>query len=260
VSYRDVTDPVLYVGAFASSSQWVGHVDEPRVHAFVLSPAQVNALYVSGRDLIMPDETAEGEVWRADVTPFSNSAAGAMAASNNLTINISELTAPTCVAPPARPDSLLFTLIPTFDWTPSISPFVGYSIYYRLTVGLEPDFLFRFETDSLISPQYTWFDSLEVDQFYYWMVVAWVDLDTAVVSTYSDTVSFRTWRPGDIDGSHEVNVTDLTILVAHLFQGGPLDPIVPGDMNGDCVLNITDLTYLVGYLFQAGPPPGLGCQ
>ncbi|MBU8933172.1 MAG: dockerin type I repeat-containing protein [candidate division Zixibacteria bacterium] len=54
----------------------------------------------------------------------------------------------------------------------------------------------------------------------------------------------------------EINIADLTYLVAYLFTGGPPPPcLAEADVNGDGELNIADLTYLVAYLFTGGPPP-----
>jgi len=64
---------------------------------------------------------------------------------------------------------------------------------------------------------------------------------------------------GNLSLSGSINVSDLTYLIAHLFQGGPGAACFEiGDVNGDLSgPNISDLTYLVGFLFQGGAaPPG----
>ena len=64
---------------------------------------------------------------------------------------------------------------------------------------------------------------------------------------------------GDIDLSGgNPSVSDLTLLVAFLFQSEPL--LVPevADFNGDGQVNISDLTYFVDFFFQGVPPP-VGC-
>ncbi|MBU8933875.1 MAG: S8 family serine peptidase [candidate division Zixibacteria bacterium] len=60
---------------------------------------------------------------------------------------------------------------------------------------------------------------------------------------------------GDCNCDGEINIQDLTALVAYLFTGG--DPVdsVGGNVNGYGEINIEDLTYLVAYLFTEGPPP-----
>ncbi|RKX29177.1 MAG: hypothetical protein DRP47_02345, partial [Candidatus Zixiibacteriota bacterium] len=65
---------------------------------------------------------------------------------------------------------------------------------------------------------------------------------------------------GNVDGiqNDEVNIADLTYLVAYLFVGGPPPPsLEETDVNADGDINIADLTYLVDYLFTGGPPPEL---
>jgi len=63
---------------------------------------------------------------------------------------------------------------------------------------------------------------------------------------------------GNVDGdpNDETNVSDLTYLVAYLFQAGPTLPCdEEGDVDDSEKVNVSDLTYLVAYLFQGGPPP-----
>jgi glucose/arabinose dehydrogenase len=62
----------------------------------------------------------------------------------------------------------------------------------------------------------------------------------------------------------EVDVADLTFLVAYLFQSGPA-PSCDDEANVDGIIgvggpvDVADLTYLVAYLFQSGPLPP-ACQ
>jgi len=65
---------------------------------------------------------------------------------------------------------------------------------------------------------------------------------------------------GNVDGDplDEVNISDLTYLVAALFQGGE-PPACTAEANVDAdaldAINVSDLTYLVATLFQAGAEP-----
>jgi len=53
-----------------------------------------------------------------------------------------------------------------------------------------------------------------------------------------------------------VNISDLTYLVAFLFQGGPMpNPLANADVDGDCLITISDVTYLTASIFEGGPPP-----
>lgn len=63
---------------------------------------------------------------------------------------------------------------------------------------------------------------------------------------------------GDADASGAVNISDLTFLVAYLFQGGIEPPCDGnGDVDGSGSTNVSDLTYLATHLFQGGEaPPG----
>ncbi len=69
---------------------------------------------------------------------------------------------------------------------------------------------------------------------------------------------------GDASGTSgkgpEVDVADLTYIVAYLFFGGP-PPLCPDEANVDGIhggggpVDVADMTYLVEYLFQGGPAP-----
>jgi hypothetical protein len=71
VSEREVTDATAQVGAFMSSSQWHGYMDDVRVYDRPLSADQIAALYNNDIDRIKADETVMNETWYAVVTPFS---------------------------------------------------------------------------------------------------------------------------------------------------------------------------------------------
>ncbi len=69
---------------------------------------------------------------------------------------------------------------------------------------------------------------------------------------------------GNADGlssaGGEVDVADLTYLVAYLFQAGPEPPCldegnVDGTVGAGGPVDVADLTYLVSYLFLGGPSP-----
>jgi len=69
---------------------------------------------------------------------------------------------------------------------------------------------------------------------------------------------------GNVDGiaggGGEIDVADLTYLVAFLFHGGTAPPCIDeGNVDGFTgaggPIDVGDLSYLVAYLFQGGSPP-----
>ena len=63
-------------------------------------------------------------------------------------------------------------------------------------------------------------------------------------------------KRGDMNCDGNVNVSDMTYLIAFLFSGGPAPCYAKhGDVNGDGNTNVSDMTYLIAFLFSGGPAP-----
>lgn len=84
--------------------------------------------------------------------------------------------------------------------------------------------------------------------------------DAALITecfTGCDCLGLRGNVDGDFNG--DITITDITFLVAYLFQGGlspqNLDEADVDGSGGNPAITITDITYLVDYLFRSGPPP-----
>ncbi len=58
---------------------------------------------------------------------------------------------------------------------------------------------------------------------------------------------------GDADGSGDVNIADLTYIVAYIFQGGP-EPVKEeaADVDKSGNINVADLTGFVAFIFEDG--------
>ena len=60
---------------------------------------------------------------------------------------------------------------------------------------------------------------------------------------------------GDVDASHDVSISDL------FFGGGPAPcPGNAGDLDCSGATDISDLTYMVAFMFQNGPSPCEACR
>ena len=160
--------------------------------------------------------------------------------------------------PPTRPDSILFDLTPTFDWSDATSPDPNDTLYYKLTISTDQGFMIKTQFDSIMTSSHTLVDSLDFNEEYWWKVEV---TNRYGVSAESGAKAFYTWTLGDMNHSHSANLTDLTMLVNALFLGGaPITPAFVGDVTGDCGINLTDLTRLVNYLFLEGPNLSPGCE
>jgi len=90
-----------------------------------------------------------------------------------------------------------------------------------------------------------------------------------IYSSYNDVVEYSlnieyapSNKPGDANDDNKTNISDITMLVAYLFDSGLYLPAPnQGDVNHSCTLNISDITYMVAYLFgsPSGPVPQMGC-
>ncbi|MBU8934151.1 MAG: VCBS repeat-containing protein [candidate division Zixibacteria bacterium] len=131
---------------------------------------------------------------------------------------------------------------------------------------LDPYFDFpapRIDTDTITVASYIPEEGLGIDSVFYWRVRSydgvtwsgWTRKMAAYIASGSCCVpSMR----GNVDYvlPDEINIADLTYLVAYLFTGGPPPPCLDeADIDGNDEINIADLTYLVSYLFTGGPPP-----
>jgi hypothetical protein len=64
-----------------------GRIDDVRIYPYALSADQIETLYEDGPNAIDANETADGDDWRASVTPFSVEEAGTACESDTLTIH-----------------------------------------------------------------------------------------------------------------------------------------------------------------------------
>ena len=67
------------------------------------------------------------------------------------------------------------------------------------------------------------------------------------------TVTIVGYPTGDVDLSGQMNIADVTYLVAYLFTGGPAPPVTQtADFDKNGAINIADLTALVDLMFGGG--------
>ena len=86
---RDMTHAGTWIGRYGGGSSWRGVIDDARVYAHVLSPEQIAAMYNGGSgnpNVIVSQETAAGEDWQCEATPFSAEEMGTTQFSNTVTI------------------------------------------------------------------------------------------------------------------------------------------------------------------------------
>lgn len=168
--------------------------------------------------------------------------------------------APVCLTPPEpdAPSAIIYDLTPDFCWSQAYDSDPFDTVRYKLNVALDQNFVFSTLVDSFTDTCYSWTDSLEFGEQYWWRVSAHDRVGLSTPST--NVLTFWTWTLGDMNHDHQCDLSDLIFLVNYLFMGGPpVSPALTGDLNGDCLVDLSDLIYLVNYLFMGGPGPRVGC-
>ncbi len=162
------------------------------------------------------------------------------------------------------PPSLLLPLdssetnngVMSFSWT-SVSRLES-PVVYDLLISTSITFPNDISTttySNLVLPELSFDHQLPEAGEYFWKVIA-KDLAGNLSTSEIFMFEYIQFICGDIDGSDEVNIGDLTYLVSFMFKGGPTPPIIQAmDVNGDGNYNIVDLTYMVNYMFKLGPAP-----
>ncbi len=78
----------------------------------------------------------------------------------------------------------------------------------------------------------------------------------AVTSGFLATLVTPTYLHGDVDGSGDINVSDVVFLISYIFTGGlPPSPLSRGDVDCSQGVNISDAVFLISYIFSGGSAP-----
>jgi agmatine deiminase len=168
---------------------------------------------------------------------------------------------------PSQPSALyptdssqpLYEMLPTIQWSEATDPDLGDTVRYRLELSLDETFSTPDVIDSIPSNSYTMIDSLAFGTLYWWRVTAF---DRTGLEATSAPRTFWTWTLGDLDRTHIVTMSDLTILIDHLFISlSPIEPPRVGDLDGDCMITMSDLTIMIDNLFISLAPLTIpGCD
>lgn len=83
--------------------------------------------------------------------------------------------------------------------------------------------------------------------------------DEAVADSADVTV--HVWKCGDVDGSGEVDIDDVVMLISYIFvpDSPAPDPYESGDVNCVGGIDIDDVVYLIAYIFTGGDVPCASC-
>ncbi len=156
--------------------------------------------------------------------------------------------APTLVSPADSGENLSQPI--DFDWAD-----ISGADMYQLQIDSSASFTSPI-IDSTVASSYCEMSGLDDGADFNWRVrahnaIGWGD--------WSQMRSFSTevpWICGDVDADGEVNIFDITALIAYLYLEGDPPPVIESaDVNNDGEINIFDITYLIAWLYLEGPAP-----
>ncbi|HOZ08196.1 MAG TPA: dockerin type I domain-containing protein [candidate division Zixibacteria bacterium] len=100
-----------------------------------------------------------------------------------------------------------------------------------------------FDARPLIAPLVALYDTATVP-----VAVSWSAPEPCVEEAAGE-LTVVGHRSGDVNGDGRVSIVDLTTLVAAVFRGGPIDPVM-GDVDGSRRITVADITLLIDRLFR----------
>ncbi len=168
-------------------------------------------------------------------------------------------TVPETILPPDTSGLPVWDMLPTFTWSEVSDPDPFDTLfYYKLEIAVDSNFTYANDIDSIWATFYEVADSLVFGTRYWWRVSA---CDATDLCTTSEPGNFWTWTLGDMDHSHEADITDLSILIDNQFLTlAPIYPAFVGDVTGDCQIDITDISRFIDHLFLTLGPLEVGCE
>jgi len=81
-----------------------------------------------------------------------------------------------------------------------------------------------------------------------------------VPEVVKDSILISHYRPGDCNGDWTINITDVVVIVGHIFGGSTPACLDALDANCDGTINIADAVRLIEYVFGGGSLPGYECS
>jgi hypothetical protein len=107
-------------------------------------------------------------------------------------------------------------------------------------------------------PVSPWEDLDDCDSVGIFMAGGYV-LDESQVRLIPGSITMRNWTCGDLNSDGNVTISDISIMIDHLFiSNPPIDPIEPGNVNCSderpIVLTIGDISVLIDRLFISQTP------
>lgn len=167
-------------------------------------------------------------------------------------------TAPWILDPPDSSGPILYNRKPRLRWWMSTDPDPYDQIHYRVQLATDSLFVFRWQQDSAWGNWTSPPDSLPFGGHYWWRL--WAIDRTGAEVICLQTKDFWIWTLGDMDRSHNTDISDLTALVDFLYISfTPIEPLKVADLDGDCQVDIADLTALIDYLYISFTPLRGGC-
>ena len=98
---------------------------------------------------------------------------------------------------------------------------------------------------------------LEPDVSYYFGIKTFDECSNCSnISNVAVLTAPKAYLCGDADGNGHINVSDVMVIVNHIFiYGNPPNPLEAGEANCDGAINVSDAIHLVNYIFLDDKAP-----
>jgi len=155
------------------------------------------------------------------------------------------------------PNGVVYSGHPKYRWSGASGEVSMSGFEYDLYVDTDSQFTLPEVVTNLVDTSQWQISPLPLGTRYWWKVII---RDSIGVATDSAVGSFRTYRPGDVNESHNLTAADIIQIVNFVFKSAALGaPDCTADIDGAAGVTAGDIVHLVAHVFRGGAAPEASC-